>query len=89
MNCVAFGKLAQFCEKYLNQGMKILLVGRIQTGSYMNRDGVKVWTTDIIAEEIEFCESKKAREETKTRKVDDDGFAQMPETGEEELPFNM
>lgn len=58
LNCVCFGKTAEFAEKYLHKGMKIIVVGRIQTGSYTNKDGQKVYTTDIVVEEHEFCESK-------------------------------
>jgi len=58
IGCVAFGKQAEFCEKYLHQGTKIALTGRIQTGSYTNKDNQKVYTTDVIAEELEFAESK-------------------------------
>lgn len=58
--CVAFGKNAEFAEKYLRQGTKIALTGRIQTGSYVNRDGQKVYTTDVVVEEQEFAESKAA-----------------------------
>lgn len=58
ISCVAFGKQGEFVEKYLHQGMKIAVTGRIQTGSYTNRDGNKIYTTDVVAEEHEFCESK-------------------------------
>lgn len=58
MNCIAFGKSAEFIEKYFSKGMKADLSGRIQAGSYTNRDGQKVYTTDIVVEEIEFGESK-------------------------------
>ena len=58
ISCVAFGKGAEFAEKYLHQGMKVLVTGRIQTGSYTNRDGHKVYTTDVLVDEQEFCESK-------------------------------
>lgn len=58
-SCVAFGKTAEFVEKYLRQGVKIAVTGRIQTGSYTNKDGQKVYTTDVVAERIEFAESKK------------------------------
>ena len=58
ISCVAFGKQAEFCEKYLNQGKKVVLSGRIQTGSYVNKDNQKVYTTDVVAEDIEFAESK-------------------------------
>lgn len=60
INCVAFGKLGEFAEKYLKQGTKIVISGRMQTGSYTNRDGVKVYTTDVIIEEQDFAESKAA-----------------------------
>ena len=58
ISCVAFGKSAEFAEKYLRKGIKITLSGRIQTGSYTNRDGVKVYTTDVVVEEQEFAESR-------------------------------
>lgn len=58
ISCVSFGKQAEFCEKYLKQGTKVACTGRIQTGSYTNRDGNKVYTTDVVVEEIEFAESK-------------------------------
>ncbi len=58
ISCVAFGRTAEFAEKYLRQGIKVALTGRIQTGSYTNRDGQKVYTTDVVAEDIEFAESK-------------------------------
>lgn len=58
ISCVAFGKSAEFAEKYLHQGTKIVVVGRIQTGSYTNKDGQKVYTTDVVIEEQEFAESK-------------------------------
>ena len=58
INCVAFAKSGEFAEKYLRQGMKVLVTGRIQTGSYTNKDGQKVYTTDIVVEDQEFCESK-------------------------------
>ncbi len=60
INCVAFGRQGEFAEKYLKQGTKMVVSGRIQTGSYTNRDGVKVYTTDVIIEEQDFAESKAA-----------------------------
>ncbi len=60
INCVSFGKTAEFAEKYFRQGLKVLVTGRIQTGSYTNRDGQKVYTTDVVVEEQEFAESKAA-----------------------------
>lgn len=58
INCVAFGKLGEFAEKYLRKGVKLLVEGRIQTGSYTNKDGQKVYTTDVVVENQEFAESK-------------------------------
>ena len=95
INCVAFGKQGEFAEKYLKQGTKIVISGRIQTGSYTNRDGVKVYTTDVVVEEQEFAESKKAAETSSTPQntqgvksnPEDDGFMTIPEGVEEELPF--
>ncbi|MBQ5446312.1 MAG: single-stranded DNA-binding protein [Lachnospiraceae bacterium] len=58
ISCVAFGKTAEFIEKYVHKGTKLVLEGRIQTGSYTNKDGVKVYTTDVVAENVEFAESK-------------------------------
>ena len=95
INCVAFGKQGDFAEKYLKQGTKIVISGRIQTGSYTNRDGVKVYTTDVVIEEQEFAESKKAAETSSTPQntqgvksnPEDDGFMTIPEGVEEELPF--
>lgn len=60
IGCVAFGKTGEFAEKYLKKGTKIAIVGRIQTGSYVNKEGVKVYTTDVVVEEHEFAESKAA-----------------------------
>lgn len=100
INCVAFGKRAEFVSKYLKQGMRIGVTGRIQTGSYVNNEGRKVYTTDIIVDDHEFCESRKETEErtnnaknnnsatsaTTTPPTDRD-FVNVPETEEEELPF--
>lgn len=95
ISCVAFGKTAEFMEKYFFKGKKIGLNGRIQTGSYTNKDGQKVYTTDVIAENVEFVESKNAGEEggfeRKAGAVADigDGFMQIPDNVEDEgLPFN-
>ena len=90
--CIAFGKLGEFAEKYLRQGVKIIVVGRIQTGSYTNKDGNKVYTTDVVVEEQEFCESRKVQEENQPQSspygsVGSDGFMQIPDNVEEELPF--
>lgn len=84
---VAFGKAAEFIENYCHKGVKLLVTGRIQTGSYTNRDGNKVYTTDVIAEDQEFCESKKTTE-ADAPKTDADGFMNVPEgIDEDELPF--
>lgn len=80
-SCVAFGKTAEFISKYFRQGMKIALEGRIQTGSY-EKDGVKHYTTDVIAEVVEFAESKKV-EDTPTN----NDWVQVPEGIEADLPF--
>ncbi len=85
---VAFGKAAEFIEKYCHKGMKLLVTGRIQTGSYTNKDGNKVYTTDVIAEDQEFCESKKSTEEEQPKpETDKDGFMNVPEGIYEDLPF--
>ena len=83
IGCVAFGKAAEFAEKYLHKGMKILVVGRIQTGSYKNNEGKMVYTTDVVIEEHEFVESKKESGESKGN----DGFMNIPEGLDEMLPF--
>lgn len=90
--CVAFGKPAEFAEKYLRQGMKIAVTGRIQTGSYTNKDGVKVYTTDVVVEEHEFCESKgtsgSGSASTAAPQTDENGFMGIADGIDEELPFN-
>ncbi len=105
INCVAFGRSAEFAEKYLRQGIKIAITGRIQTGSYTNREGVKVYTTDVVVEEQEFAESKNASAENSasygagnyggnygsapaSAPVSADGFMNIPDGIDEELPFN-
>lgn len=89
ISCIAFGKTAEFAEKYLKQGTKILAVGRIQTGSYTNKDGQKVYTTDVVVEECEFAECKKAEstEQTPAPTPIGDGFMSIPEGIDDELPF--
>ena len=62
ISCVAFGRSAEFAERYLHQGTKVVATGRIQTGSYTNKDGQKVYTTDVVIEDLEFAESKAASE---------------------------
>ena len=86
ISCVAFGKRGEFAEKYLRKGMKIALSGRIQTGSYTAQDGSKRYTTDVIVDEHYFCESKKATSGATT--MDENGFMNIPDGIEEELPFN-
>lgn len=93
INCIAFGKNGEFAEKYLRQGTKIAITGRIQTGSYTNRDGQKIYTTDVVVEDHEFVESKKAAEsENKAsqsyQSPNGDGFMNIPYGIDEELPFN-
>lgn len=92
ISCVAFGKTAEFIEKYFHKGMKIGLQGRIQTGSYQNQDGHTVYTTDVIAENVEFVESKASgsggqQAQTPTPQAND-GFMNIPDGADEELPFN-
>lgn len=91
ISCVAFGKQGEFAEKYLSKGMKISAVGRIQTGSYTNRDGQKVYTTDVIVDEQYFCESKSSEKENTQEPpagAAPDGFMDIPEGIDEELPWN-
>lgn len=90
IGCVAFGKNAEFIEKYFRQGIKVLIAGRIQTGSYTNREGKKVYTTDIVVEEQEFAESKKTNEQNNPSAIseNEDGFMNIPEGIDEELPFH-
>jgi len=82
--CVAFGKTAEFIEKYFTKGMKIEVNGRIQTGSY-EKDGVKHYTTDVICDSVGFAESKKA-EQKEAKESPDDGFLNVTE-GSTDLPF--
>ena len=101
IGCVAFGRQAEFAEKYLRQGVKISVTGRIQTGSYTNRDGVKVYTTDVVVEEQEFVESKAnsganggfqpgpSPSPSPAPSTDiGDGFMNIPDGIDEELPFS-
>ena len=90
MSCVAFGRQAEFAEKYLRQGTKIAIIGRIQTGSYTNREGRKVYTTDVVVEEQEFAEGKNAerpREQGATPQANTDGFMTIPDGVDEDIPF--
>lgn len=102
INCVAFGRNAEFSEKYLRKGTKIVVEGRIQTGSYTNKDGQKVYTTEVVVESSEFAESKnggsaegfapsgnvQAAPSQESAPVDMGGFMHIPDGIEEELPFN-
>ena len=101
ISCVAFGKQAEFSERYLRQGVKIAVTGRIQTGSYTNRDGQKVYTTDVVVEEQEFAESKGSADVNRGSNSFQaaapapapafdagDGFMNIPDGIDEELPFN-
>lgn len=90
INCQSFGKTAEFVEKYFHKGMKLGLVGRIQTGSYTNKDGVKVYTTDVVANEVEFVESKGNSENAASQKPSqtDNSFMDIPDGEDSELPFN-
>lgn len=99
INCVAFGKTGEFIEKYGRKGTKFVVEGRIQTGSYINKDGQKVYTTDVVVEQVEFAESKAASEQNGNQNVstptrpnvvqnDSDGFMNIPDAIDEELPFN-
>ena len=97
IGCVAFGRNAEFAEKYFRQGLKVVVTGRIQTGSYTNKDGQKVYTTDVVAENVEFAESKNASgggdfnstpSAPSPSGAAGDGFMNIPEGIDEELPFN-
>ncbi len=97
INCVAFGRAGEFAEKYFRKGTKIAVTGRIQTGSYTNKDGVRVYTTDVVIEEQEFAESKNssagdggfAGSNSRPEPVAaGDGFMNIPDGIDEELPFN-
>ena len=95
INCVAFGRQGEFAEKYLRKGTKLVVTGRIQTGSYTNKDGVKVYTTDVVVEEQEFAESKASSDNNggfapsaPMPQSAGDGFMNIPDGIDEELPFN-
>lgn len=89
ISCVTFGKNAEFVEKYLHQGSKIAVIGRIQTGSYTNREGQKIYTTDVVVEQHEFAESKSQGRQQDPLPTPDDGFVNVPDGVEDEgLPFN-
>lgn len=83
-NVVAFGKAGEFAEKYFSKGQQVAIVGRLQTGNYINKDGVKVYTTDIIAEEQHFAESKREKE---PQKVSENEFVPISDIDDDTLPF--
>lgn len=93
---IAWGKTAEFIEKYFRQGMKIVIEGRIQTGKYTNKEGQTVYTTDVVAESVEFAESKSAasngnnsKHAESKPKIDEDGWMSIPDDVDDEgLPFN-
>ncbi len=102
INCVAFGRTGEFAERYLRKGTKIAVTGRIQTGSYTNKDGVRVYTTEVVVEEHEFAESRNAASGNEggfnggytggnsapAPSGAGDGFMNIPDGIDEELPFN-
>lgn len=98
INCIAFGRIAENAEKYLAKGRQICVHGRIQTGSYTNKDGQKVYTTEVVIEDQEFVGGKKDVQDgaaapapapaAPTGPVPDDGFMNIPDGIDEELPFN-
>lgn len=98
IRCLVFGKAAEFAEKYFSQGLRVTISGRIQTGSYTNNEGNRVYTTEVVVEEQEFAESKKSNEggasvanttgQPANTPNNQDGFMNIPEGLEEELPFN-
>ena len=90
ISCTAFGKIAEFCEKYLHKGTKVVADGRWQTGSYKNKEGVTVYTNDCMIESLEFAESKRTdgNESQAQSQTDADGFMNVPDGMVEDLPFN-
>lgn len=92
-SCIAFGKTAEFIEKYFRKGMKIGIEGRLTTGSYTNKDGIKIYTTDVTVENVEFVESKGADGGQSGGKPEpsladaNDGFIDIGDINDEELPF--
>ena len=88
INCVTFGKIAEFAEKYLKQGTKVATEGRWQTGSFTNKDGQKVYTNDCVIEQMEFAESKKTADQNQqTTQQKPDDFISIPDGIELDLPF--
>ena len=96
INCVAFGRTGEFLERYGRKGTKFLVEGRIQTGSYTNKDGQRVYTTDVVVENLEFAESKASSDNSgyvppnrpSPSGAAGDGFMNIPDGIDEELPFN-
>ena len=92
LRCIGFGQTAEFAEKYFHKGIKLVVTGRIQTGSYTNREGQKVYTTDIVVESQEFAESRSASSASSqpapAPSNGSDGFMNIPDGIDEELPFN-
>ena len=96
INCVVFGKSAEFAEKYFRQGLRVAISGRITTGSYTNKDGIKVYTTEVTVEDQEFAESKaeseanktSVQQATQTNTTTGGEFMNIPDDIPEELPFN-
>ena len=87
INCIAFGRNGEFAEKYLRKGTKIAVSGRIQTGKYTDRDGKTIYTTDVVVEEHDFCESKGNSQQSDPAPAQDNGFMNIPDIDDEELPF--
>lgn len=87
INCVAFGKSAEFVEKYFHKGDMIAIKGRLQIGNYTNKDGVRIPTTDIVVEETDFCGGK-GDSQAPSKTSGNDGFMNIPDGIDEELPFN-
>lgn len=98
INCISFGKTAEFAEKYFAKGLRVAVSGRIQTGSYTNRDGQKVYTTDVVVEEHEIAQSRSEASDQQERNRQpetspygedkDNGFMNIPDGIDDELPFN-
>lgn len=95
ISCVAFGRLGEFAEKYIRKGVKIAIVGHLQTGSYTKADGAKVYTTEVVVDECEFAESKNSNNNNSSSSAKPepgsaagDGFMNIPDGIDEEMPFN-
>ena len=88
ITCKAFGKTAEFVEKYFKKGMKIGLVGSIQTNNYTNKEGQKVYSTEVVADNVEFVDSKQEQKPAQDSKGKQQDFMDVPDTLESELPFN-